>query len=80
MKTLREWFITVQRIIDENGIQVEDIYNFDETGFAMGLILAQKVLHALNTTVGDLYYSQEIANGSLLSKQYAQMAIRYRHV
>ncbi|KAJ5655071.1 hypothetical protein N7490_002074 [Penicillium lividum] len=43
-KSLREWFITVQRIIDENGIQVEDIYNFDETGFAMGLISAQKVV------------------------------------
>lgn len=39
-KSLREWFITVQRIIDENGTQVEDIYNFDETGFAMGLISA----------------------------------------
>jgi hypothetical protein len=33
----------VQRVIDENGIQPEDIYNFDETGFAMCLISAQKV-------------------------------------
>jgi hypothetical protein len=31
-------------VIDENGIQPEDIYNFDETGFAMGLISAQKVV------------------------------------
>jgi hypothetical protein len=29
-KALRAWFATVQRIIDENGIQPEDIYNFDE--------------------------------------------------
>jgi hypothetical protein len=43
-KSLREWFTTVQRVIDENGIQPEDIYNFDETGFAMGLISAQKVV------------------------------------
>jgi hypothetical protein len=43
-KSLREWFTTVQRVIDENGIQAEDIYNFDETGFAMGLISAQKVV------------------------------------
>ena len=43
-KLLREWFATVQRVIDENGIQSEDIYNFDETGFAMGLISAQKVV------------------------------------
>ncbi|CEJ62228.1 hypothetical protein PMG11_10734 [Penicillium brasilianum] len=43
-KLLREWFLTVQRVIDENGIQPEDIYNFDETGFAMGLISTQKVV------------------------------------
>jgi hypothetical protein len=43
-KSLREWFTTVQRVIDENGIQAEDIYNFDETGFAMGLISTQKVV------------------------------------
>ncbi|CEJ53651.1 hypothetical protein PMG11_00001 [Penicillium brasilianum] len=43
-KLLREWFLTVQRVIDENGIQPEDIYNCDETGFAMGLISKQKVV------------------------------------
>ncbi|KAJ5261124.1 hypothetical protein N7478_009036 [Penicillium angulare] len=43
-KSLREWFATVQRAIDDNGIQMEDIYNFDETGFAMGLISTQKVV------------------------------------
>jgi hypothetical protein len=43
-KLLREWFSTIQRTIDENGIQPEDIYNFDETGFAMGLISTQKVI------------------------------------
>lgn len=43
-KSIREWFATVQRVIDDNGIQPEDIYNFDETGFAMGLISAQKVV------------------------------------
>ncbi|KAL2005185.1 hypothetical protein VTN00DRAFT_3035 [Thermoascus crustaceus] len=63
LKSLQEWFATVQRVIDENSIQPEDIYNFDETGFAMGLISAQK----------------EIANGLLLSKQSAQMAIHYHH-
>jgi hypothetical protein len=43
-KALRAWFATVQRIVDENGIQPEDIYNFDETGFAMGLVSTQKVV------------------------------------
>ncbi|CEJ56112.1 hypothetical protein PMG11_02335 [Penicillium brasilianum] len=49
-KVIREWFLTVQRVVDENGIQPEDIYNFDETGFAIGLISAQKVI-----TRRDLY-------------------------
>ncbi|OOQ84502.1 hypothetical protein PEBR_29779 [Penicillium brasilianum] len=43
-KSIRQWFTTVQRTIDEKGIQPEDIYNFDETGFAMGLISSQKVV------------------------------------
>ena len=43
-KSIREWFTTVQRVIDENGIQPEDIYNFDEIGFAMGLISTQKAV------------------------------------
>ena len=43
-KALRDWFTTVQNIIDENGIQPEDIYNFDETGFAMGLIATARVV------------------------------------
>lgn len=43
-KLLQEWFSTVQNVIDENGIQPDDIYNFDETGFAMSLISSQKVV------------------------------------
>ena len=43
-KAIKEWFLMVQRAIEDNGIQLEDIYNFDETGFAIGLILAQKVV------------------------------------
>ena len=39
-------------MIDENGIQLEDIYNFDETGFVMGLISVQKVVTQAE------YYSQ----------------------
>ncbi len=31
-------------MIEENGILAEDIYNFDKTGFAIGLISVQKVV------------------------------------
>src|ERR1700704_1643084 len=41
---IEPWFDLVRRTIDENGIQTEDIYNFDETGFAMGLITTAKVI------------------------------------
>lgn len=32
------------KCVVENGIQPEDIYNLDETGFSMGIISAQKVV------------------------------------
>ncbi|KAJ5256556.1 hypothetical protein N7478_012660 [Penicillium angulare] len=42
-KIIQEWFNLVQKTILENGIESDDIYNFDETGFAMGLITTAKV-------------------------------------
>jgi hypothetical protein len=41
---LREWFRLVQSVIEENGILDNNIYNFDETGFAMGLISTARVV------------------------------------
>jgi hypothetical protein len=43
-KMVKEWFNLVQKTINENGIDPDDIYNFDETGFAMGLIATAKVI------------------------------------
>ena len=43
-RSIYAWFKSVKRVVEENGILAEDIYNFDETGFAMGLISAQKVV------------------------------------
>ena len=34
----RKWFELVRHTIAKYGIAVEDIYNFDETGFMMGLL------------------------------------------
>ena len=36
--TIRNWFRLVQNTIAKYGIQSDDIYNFDETGFMMGMI------------------------------------------
>ena len=37
-KVIREWFALVQNMRAKYGIVEEDIYNFDETGFIMGII------------------------------------------
>jgi hypothetical protein len=43
-KIIEEWFNCVQRTILQYGIDPDDIYNFDETGFAMGLIATAKIV------------------------------------
>jgi hypothetical protein len=43
-KIIQEWFNRVQITIMQHGIALEDIYNFDETGFAMGLKATAKVV------------------------------------
>lgn len=42
---IRRWFDCVQRTILQHG-NPDDIYHFDETGFAMGSILTVKVIRA----------------------------------
>ena len=41
---IQKWFELVQSTIEEWGIMNEDIYNFNETGFAMGIIVITKVI------------------------------------
>ena len=43
-KIIKEWFDRVQITIMQHGIPYEDIYNFDETGYAMGLVATAKVV------------------------------------
>jgi hypothetical protein len=44
IKIIREWFDSLSAKITEYGFLPEDIYNFDETGFAMGLIATTRVI------------------------------------
>jgi hypothetical protein len=41
---IRDWFRRVQNTIEQYGIIPEDTYNFDETGFQMGVIATAKVI------------------------------------
>ncbi|OQD78841.1 hypothetical protein PENSOL_c365G06833, partial [Penicillium solitum] len=43
-KIIREWFDLVQKTILQFGIHPDDVYNFDETGFAIGLTATAKVI------------------------------------
>lgn len=43
-KVIQEWFNSVQAMVQQYGILPEDIYNFDETGFAMGLTATAKII------------------------------------
>jgi hypothetical protein len=43
-KVVQAWFALVQNTIAKYGIQELDIYNFDETGFIMGMLSSAKVV------------------------------------
>ncbi|KAF4546842.1 Hypothetical protein D9617_195g075130 [Elsinoe fawcettii] len=43
-KVIQAWFDLVQETIDKYGVPEEDIWNFDETGFQMGVISTSKVI------------------------------------
>jgi hypothetical protein len=48
-KVIQPWFETLIQTVLEYGILDDDIYNFDETGFAMGLIATAKVIVSAET-------------------------------
>ena len=44
LKLISEWFALVRNTIAKYGIVDADIYNFDETGFMIGVILTAMVV------------------------------------
>ena len=44
MEQIQGWFRLVRNLVAKYGIPEEDIYNFDETGFQMGVISTSKVV------------------------------------
>ena len=44
LKAISEWFALVRNVKAKYGIVEDDIYNFDETGFMMGIIFAGMVV------------------------------------
>jgi hypothetical protein len=56
-RVIKKWFCDLREICSKKGILPADIYNFDETGFAMGLIATAKVL-ARSKMPGNPYLIQ----------------------
>ena len=51
VKEVKEHFKAFKKCKEYQGIQDEDIYNFDETGFQIGVISGKKVLVPKDATV-----------------------------
>jgi len=47
-KVIREWFALIYNVKVKYGILNNDLYNFNETGFIMGIIIAIIVVTTLN--------------------------------
>lgn len=47
-EVVRSWFALVENIIAKHGIVSADIYNFDETGFMMGIISTGMVVTSMD--------------------------------
>lgn len=60
---IRNWFRLVQNTIAKYGIRIDDIYNFDETGFMMGMISTGIVVISAERHERQNQYSLEIGNG-----------------
>ena len=43
-EVIKKWFERIQIVIMQHGIALKDIYNFNETGYAMGLVATAKVV------------------------------------
>ena len=48
-KIIQEWFSLIQNVVTKYNILEQDIYNFDEAGFAMGVIATAKVITSLES-------------------------------
>src|SRR5450432_1894440 len=46
-QVIKVWFRLVKNIIAKYGIEEQDIYNFDETGFQIGVISTVKVVTSI---------------------------------
>jgi hypothetical protein len=75
---VRNWFRLVENTIAKYGIRSDDIYNFDETGFMMGVIASDMVVTGAEGVERRNQCSLEIGNGLLSFKQSTRKVERSR--
>ena len=66
---IKKWFELVRNTIVKYGITDDDIFNFDETGFMMGVIATAKVIIGSERRSVPKVFCQGIVNGSQSSKE-----------
>ncbi|KAJ5935946.1 hypothetical protein N7454_005244, partial [Penicillium verhagenii] len=57
------WFILLQKIIKRWGIVSDGIFNFDESGFAMGIGATQKIITSADYHAKEFFDKLEIMSG-----------------
>jgi hypothetical protein len=62
-EVIRSWFALVRNTIAKYGMQEADIYDFDETGFLMGVISTAMVVTSSNGVAGQSRSSLAIGSG-----------------
>ena len=55
-ETLKSWFNELERVIKEYNIQTENLYNMDESGFAIGEVEATKAI--INAQIREQYQAK----------------------
>ena len=65
---INNWFKLVQATIAKYGIVMEDIYNFDETGFQMGVIATAKVITQTKRSTSTQPRSARTTSGRALAR------------
>ena len=58
-ETLKDYFDSIQVVIEEYDIQMVNIYNMDESGFAIGAIEASKVVIDTHVTQASTYHQAQ---------------------
>ena len=75
-EAIKQWFTVFAEVMDENAIEIGNVYNVDETGNAMGTMeRANVIVDAMQTL--NIKDSPAVKSGLRQWNVFAQMAHRF---